>query len=127
MSKIRCFFNQIDLYGLTFPLRYQKHNSYNTLCGITLSLLTILSISGIVLYFFIKNIKRTGLSIISNTEHLYEKKLFNFTKYPFLVGYVNNYGRAVQIDPTYLTITLDKNEHYPEKNEKGIQFIVIMY
>ena len=120
MSKIRCFFNQIDLYGLTFPLRYQKHNSYNTLCGITLSLLTILSISGIVLYFFIKNIKRTGLSIISNTENLYEKKLFNFTKYPFLVGYVNNYGRAVQIDPTYLTITLDKNEHYPEKNEKGV-------
>ena len=119
-SLIRHIFNQIDLYGLTFPLRYKKHNSYNTLCGITLSLITIFGMTGILLFFIIKTFERTEMSIISNTEHLYEKKLFNFTDNPFLAGYVNKYGRAVEIDPSYLKITLDKNDHYPEKNEKGI-------
>ena len=120
ISSVRHFFNQIDLYGLTFPLRYRRHNAYNTLCGITLSLITIISMTVVVLFFLIKNIQRTEMSIISNTEHLYGKKLFNFSNNPFLAGYVNNDGRAVQIDPRYLTITLDKNDHYPDKNEKGI-------
>ena len=118
-SSIRHFFNQIDLYGLTFPLRFRKHNAYNTLCGITLSLITILGMSAVVLFFIIKNFKRSDFSIITNTEHLYRKHLFNFTNNPFLVGYVNNKGRPVEIDPTYLTITLDKNDHYPERNDKG--------
>ena len=119
-SSIRSFFNRIDLYGLTFPLRYRKHNAYNTICGITLSLITILGITITILIFIIKIFERSDFSIITNTEHLYRKHLFNFTNNPFLVGYVNNEGRAVEIDPTYLTITLDKNDHYPEKNEKGI-------
>ena len=40
-SKFHDLLNNIDLYGLTFPLRFKKQNSYNTLCGITLSLITI--------------------------------------------------------------------------------------
>ena len=119
-SSLRHFFNQIDLYGLTFPLRYRKHNSYNTLCGIVLSLITIFGMTTVILFFIVKSFNRTDFSIITNTEHLYRKHLFNFTNNPFLVGYVNNEGRAVEIDPTYLTITLDKNDHYPERNEKGI-------
>ena len=119
-STFRYFFNQIDLYGLTFPLKYKKHNSYNTLCGIALSLITIFGMSAVILFFIIKSFNRSDFSIITNTQHLYRKHLFNFTNNPFLVGYVNNEGRAVEIDPTYLTITLDKNDHYPERNEKGI-------
>ena len=119
-SSLRHFFNQIDLYGLTFPLRFRKHNAYNTLCGISLSLITIFGMSAVLLFFIVKTFNRTEFSVISNTEHLYRKHLFNFTNNPFLVGYVNNEGRPVEIDPTYLTITLDKNDHYPERNEKGI-------
>ena len=119
-SSLRHFFNQIDLYGLTFPLRFRKHNAYNTLCGISLSLITIFGMSAVLLFFIVKTFNRTEFSVISNTEHLYRKHLFNFTSNPFLVGYVNNEGRPVEIDPTYLTITLDKNDHYPERNEKGI-------
>ena len=119
-SSIRYFFNQIDLYGLTFPLRFRKHNAYHTYCTIILSLITIIGISAIILYFLIKNFQRIDFSIITNTEHIYKKHLFSFINNPFLVGYVNNEGKAVEIDPKYLTITLDKNDHYPEKNEKGI-------
>ena len=55
-SSIRHFFNQIDLYGLTFPLRYRKHNAYNTICGITLSLITIFGMTAVVLFFIIKKL-----------------------------------------------------------------------
>ena len=120
ITPLRHFFNQIDLYGLTFPLRYRRHKEYNTLCGITLSLITIIGMSAVILFFIIQNFKRTEMTIISNTKHLYGKKLFDFSKDPFLIGYVNNDGRAVKIDPTYLTITLDKNDHYADKNENGI-------
>ena len=123
MSNHSSFFyllSKIDLYGLTFPLRFKKHKSYSTHIGITLSLVTIFGVASVVLFFLIKTFKKTEFSIISNTEHLYRKALFNFTNNPFLVGYVNNEGRAVEIDPSYLTITLDKNDHYPEKNEYGI-------
>ena len=119
-SKFHDLLNNIDLYGLTFPLRFKKQNSYNTLCGITLSLITIFGMTVIILIFIVKTFQRTDLSIINNTKHLHDKHLFNFSNNPFLVGYVNNEGRAVEIDPSYLTITLDKNDHYPEKNEKGI-------
>ena len=120
ITPFRHFFNQIDLYGLTFPLRYRRHKEYNTLCGITLSLITIIGMSAVILFFIIQNFKRTEMSIISNTQHLYGKSLFNFSNNPFLIGYVNNDGRAVKIDPTYLTITLDKNDHYADKDENGI-------
>ena len=123
MSNHSTFFyllSKIDLYGLTFPLRFKNHKSYSTHIGITLSLVTIFGVASVVLFFLIKIFKKTEFSIISNTEHLYRKALFNFTHNPFLVGYVNNEGRAVEIDPSYLTITLDKNDHYPEKNENGI-------
>ena len=123
MSNHSTFFyilSKIDLYGLTFPLRFRSHKSYSTHIGITLSLVTIFGVTSVVFIFLIKTFKKTEFSIISNTEHLYRKVLFNFTNNPFLVGYVNNEGRAVEIDPSYLTITLDKNDHYPEKNENGI-------
>ncbi len=85
-TKLRYFFNQIDLYGLTFPLKYKKYNSYNTLCGIALSLITIFGMSAVILFFIIRSFNRTDFSIITNTEYLYRKYLFNFTNNPFLVG-----------------------------------------
>ena len=114
------FFNQLDLYGLTFPLHYKKKKSFNTLCGTILSIFSIFGIINIVLFFIYQNYKRTGLSIISNTNYLNEKKLLNFSKVPILIGFINDGGRPIKIDSSYLSIILDKNEHYPEINKEGI-------
>ena len=59
------------------------------------------------------------MSIISNTEHLYTKKLFNFSNNPILIGYLRD-GGPEYIDSSIITITLDKNDHYPDKDEDGI-------
>jgi len=119
VSTIRHFFNQIDLYGLTFPLHYKRHKAFNTLCGIILTLITIFGIFSVFLNFLVNVIDKKDMSIISNTEHLYTKKLFNFNNYPILIGYLKD-GGPKKIDFSVLNITLDKNDHYPDKDEDGI-------
>ena len=126
MSKISAFnffFNKIDLYGLSFPLRYNAHHKFNTLCGKTLSILTILCTTIVVILFLIQNFSRNNMTIIHNSEQLYEKKILNFSRLPFLIGFINYGGRPVMIDPKYVSITLDKNDHYPEINKEGIMLL----
>ena len=67
VSTIRHFFNQIDLYGLTFPLHYKRHKAFNTLCGIILTLITIFGIFSVFLNFLVNVIDKKDMSIISNT------------------------------------------------------------
>ena len=119
VSNIRSFFNQIDLYGLIFPLHYKRHKEFNTLCGIILTLITIFGILSVFLFFLVNVINKTDMTIISNTEHLYNKKLFNFTNNPILIGYLKDGGPAI-IDSRIIKITLDKNDHYPDKDEDGV-------
>ena len=119
VSNIRSFFNQIDLYGLIFPLHYKRHKEFNTLCGIILTLITIFGILSVFLFFLVNVINKTDMTIISNTEHLYNKKLFNFTNNPILIGYLKDGGPAI-IDSRIIKITLDKNDHYPDKDKDGI-------
>ena len=114
------FFNKIDLFSLNFPLHYKKQKSFNTLCGAILSMFSIFGIINIILLFIIQNYKRTRFSIISNINHLKGTKLLDFSKIPILIGFINDGGRPIKIDSTYLSIILDKNEHYPEINEEGI-------
>ena len=118
-SSIRNMFNLIDLYGFTFHLRYKKHKTYNTLCGIILSIITIFGIIGILLFYLIKIINRSDMFLISNKENLNNKQLFNFSNNPILIGYYHN-GRPIEINAKYIRISLDKNDHYPDKDEDGI-------
>ena len=120
MSILKQIFSLIDLYGLSIPLRYHKKVKFHTIYGATLSLLTILGIFYVILQFIIKIINKKEFSIIQNTEQILEKKLLNFSKVPILIGFINDGGRPIKIDSSYLSIILDKNEHYPEINNEGI-------
>ena len=118
-SSIRYFFNLVDLYGLTFHLRYKKHKYYNTLCGIILSIISIFGLIVILSFFLIKIVNRKDMFLISNTENSHIKRLFNFSNNPILIGFFKN-GETIEIDSTYIKITLDKNDHYPYKDKDGI-------
>jgi hypothetical protein len=113
-------FSIIDLYGLSIPLRYHQKEKFHTLYSSTLSLLTILGIFYVILKFTIIVLNYKEFSIIQNTEEILEKKLLDFSKIPILIGFINDGGRPIKIDSTYLSIILDKNEHYPEINKEGI-------
>ena len=60
-NKILDLLKKVDLYGLSFPLRYEAHHEYNTVCGVTLSLTTIFGMTVIVLIFIVNNFKRKFL------------------------------------------------------------------
>ena len=120
MLFLQKMFSIIDLYGLSIPLRYHQKEKFHTLYSSTLSLLTILGIFYVILKFTIIVLNYKEFSIIQNTEEILEKKLLDFSKIPILIGFINDGGRPIKIDSTYLSIILDKNEHYPEINEEGI-------
>ena len=121
IPKFRKLLRKIDLYGLNFPLRYKGKHEYNTLCGISLSIFTIIGLVIIVILFLIQSFSRKRVSIIQNSDQLYEKKILNFSRIPILIGFVNDGGRPVTIDPKYISITLDKNDHYPDKDKEGVK------
>ena len=123
MSFGKFLIDTIDLYGLPISLRYRKKSKYNTICGFIFSVLTVLSTIIVLLFYFTKVLKHDYFSIIQNTEQLYDKKILNFSRVPLLIGFINDGGRPVEIDPKYIKITLDKNDHYPEKNKEGIMHL----
>ena len=114
------FYQTIDLYGLSIPLRYNQRIKFNTLCGSILSIITILIIISILINFTISILNHKNFSIIQNTIQITKKNIINFSKIPLLIGFINDGGRPLKIDETYLEIILDKNDHYPEKDENGI-------
>ena len=120
MSFLKSLISIIDLYGLSVPLRYQQKSKFNTIIGATLSLITIISIFTVLMIFIIDIFEHKEFKIIQNSEQIYGKKQVDFSKVPILIGFINDSGRPVKIDPSYVRITLDRNDHYPEINSEGI-------
>ena len=114
---------KIDIYGLQIPLRYHKKRNYNTICGAIFSLITFIISFIIILIHSINVYNHKNFTIISNSIQLYEKKILNFSRVPLLIGFINDGGRPIKLDPKYISITLDKNDHYSETNEDGIKFL----
>ena len=120
MSFLKSLISIIDLYGLSVPLRYQQKSKFNTIIGATLSLITIISIFTVLLIFIVDIFEHKDFKIIQNSEQIYGKKQVDFSKVPILIGFINDSGRPVKIDPSYVRIILDRNDHYPEINSEGI-------
>ena len=79
--KFRNILNKIDLYGLLFPLRYKAHYEFNTLCGISLSILTIITVIFVIILFLINNFSRNQFSIIQSSEYVCEKDELSARRY----------------------------------------------
>ena len=123
MSILNSLWELIDLYGYPIYLRYDRKPEYNTISSIIFSILTIISTIIVLLYYVTRLFQHKNFTIIHNSEQLYEKKILNFTRIPILIGFVNDGGRPVTIDPKYLSITLDKNDHYPDKDKEGVMYL----
>ena len=108
----------INIYGLSFPLRYKQKSKFTTNIGFILTILTLASIITVILIFLIQIFTYNDFSIIQNSEQTYGKKLLDLTKVPILIGFMNNLGHPIKIDPSFINITLEKNEYYPELNQE---------
>ena len=110
----------INLYGLGFPLRYKKEEKYPTLIGIILSMVTIFFVIVISILYGLDLIFRTGYSIVTNYIPLTKKTLIDFSNRPLMFGFATNGGKISKFDPSYISLTFDRNVHNSYLDENGI-------
>ena len=83
------FLRTINIYGLSFPLRYRKSEKYSTISGIIFSILTFLIVISITIMYSLDLIYHTGFNIMLNYTPILKKTLIDFSKTPFMIGFVN--------------------------------------
>ena len=110
----------INLYGLGFPLRYKKEEKYPSLIGIILSMVTIFFVIVISILYGLDLIFRTGYSIVTNYIPLTKKTLIDFSNRPLMFGFATNGGKISKFDPSYISLTFDRNVHNSYLDENGI-------
>ncbi len=120
MFQTNDFFQTINIYGLPFPLRYKKSEKYTTFSGIFLTLLTFILVIVIVIMYSLDFINRTGFSLMTNFIPLNKKTLFDFSKTPFMIGFVNWQRRYQSLNSSYLSLTFDRNVHNIFINDQGV-------
>ena len=114
------FFQTINIYGLPFPLRYKKSEKYTTFSGIFLTILTFIIVIFIVIMYSLDLINHTGFNLMTNYTPMKKKTLFDFSKTPFMIGFVNWERTHQSLNSSYLSLTFDRNIHNIFINEKGI-------
>ncbi len=114
------FFQTINIYGVPFSLRYRKSEKYSTLIGIILSFVTFIMVILITIMYSLDLIKHTGFNVMLNYNPINIKTSIDFSKIPFMIGFVN-WSRSHQIlNSSYLSLTFDRNVHNVYKDEEGI-------
>jgi len=113
------FLRTINIYGLSFPLRYRKSEKYSTISGIIFSILTFLIVISITIMYSLDLIYHTGFNIMLNYTPILKKTLIDFSKTPFMIGFVNWSRTHQKLNSSYLSLTFDKNVHNTFINKDG--------
>ena len=113
------FLRTINIYGLSFPLRYRKSEKYSTISGILFSILTFLIVIAITIMYSLDLINHTGFNIMLNYTPILKKTNIDFSKIPFMIGFVNWSRTHQKLNSSYLSLTFDKNVHNTFINKDG--------
>ena len=108
----------IDIYGLSYSLRYNGSFRFQGLIGIILTIISFLSIIIISCIYLANIFKHKSFSIIVSENPIIGKKNIDLSEIPFMIGFLNGVTPQ-EIDETYVSITLDKNVHTVATNEEG--------
>ena len=81
-------FERINIYGMPFSIRYKNKTTYTSTIGIILSLITILSITTIIFYYFYQLILHTSFSVlICNDKSKFHS--INLSNIPIMFGFLD--------------------------------------
>ena len=81
-------FERINIYGMPFSIRYKNKTTYTSTIGIILSLITILSITTIIFYYFYQLIMHTSFSVlICNDKSKFHS--INLSNIPIMFGFLD--------------------------------------
>ena len=111
------FLNDLDFYGIDFPLRYKNQERYSSLIGIILSLISIILIL-IILIFQAKNIFNYKYYTLFLDESYNNDYYINLNELNIMIGIVDNKGNFIEIDDNYLTISAKINNFSIQSNNE---------
>ncbi len=112
MKRIKNLIKDINIYGIEFPLLYQKEKNYTTIIDILLSLASITLMLIISIKYFSEYLSHSNFNIVTNYHPLNNTYTINLSSNPIIYGLYNWNGTIKKLDPTYVYLTLDQNNHY---------------
>ena len=108
----------INIYGMPFSIRYKNKSTYISTLGIILSIITILSITSLFLYYFIELINHTNFTILSNNDKSKEYSI-NLSNIPIMVGLMNTNATLLELNKEYLSISAWRSSLISNNNSNG--------
>jgi len=109
----------INIYSLPISLRYRNSKKYSTFSGIILSIFTYIIVILITSMYILDLFTHNGFIIMTNYSPNFQKTTIDFSKIPFMIGFVNWERTYQKLNKSYLNIIFDRNVHNIYKNEKG--------
>ena len=110
------YINFLNIYGLSFSLRYKNQKKFNTLIGFVLTIISIIiSIIGII-YFLLQLFNKNNFSLISSKQKINEN--IDFSQVPLMIGLLNkSNNNFYEFNKKYFNLTsilISQKEDYIE-------------
>ena len=81
-------FENLNIYGMPFSIRYKNKMTYTSKIGIILSIITILSITTLTFYYFYQLIMHSSFSVlICNDKSKFHS--INLSDIPIMFGFLD--------------------------------------
>ena len=103
-TKSPSFWYDLDIFGLSIPLRYKQRSEYQTKCGLLSSIILFLGLVLLILIFGIQLLKRSNFSIISSLETNVTSTV-DLSQVPIIFGLQNTKGEIIEEDPSLFTLS----------------------
>ena len=108
----------INIYGMPFSIKYKNNTTYISILGILLSLITIIIISILLLYYFLELIKHSTFTVLNNNDKNKEISI-NLSNIPIMLGLININATLLEINKEYLSISIFKRTLIPINKSDG--------
>ena len=108
-NKNKSFKNYLDnfnIYGINIPLRYHQNSYFSSSIGILFSILTFLSLIGIIIKNIIELFNYSNFSLIQSSAP-YDSRI-DFSEIPLMLGLIDNEGKLYSIDESFFLCQLKK-------------------
>ena len=114
------FFQNFDIYGIKFLLRYKNDTTFSTPLSLLLSIISIIFIIVFAIYYFLLIFNKKSFSII--TTYLHEPKAINFSNVPimFTIRKKSNY---LDLDNSLFEFSADIVDHKINKSDNNFSTI----
>ena len=119
-NKNKSFKNYLDnfnIYGINIPLRYHQNSYFSSSIGILFSILTFLSLIGIIIKNIIELFNYSNFSLIQSSAP-YDSRI-DFSEIPLMLGLIDNEGKLYSIDESFFSLSVKKIIKNPIFNEKN--------